>query len=130
MKMTKEELKKLSKDEIYKLYNEGKLTAEEVDQLSHFKLGKLNANRKADKKKEIIKLYKEGGLSISDTIAYENNLLLERNRKNTSTIVTVIAKNNILLERNRKNTSTIVTVIALNIILVILGLFITFGAML
>ena len=108
MKMTKEELKKLSKDEIYKLYNEGKLTAEEVDQLSHFKLGKLNANRKADKKKEIIKLYKEGGLSISDTIAYENNLLLERNRKNTSTIVTVIA---------------------VNVILVVLGLFLSLGAM-
>ena len=31
--MTKEELNKLSKEEIYKLYNQGKLSAEEVESL-------------------------------------------------------------------------------------------------
>ena len=41
----------------------------------------------------ISELYGKGGLSISDTIAYENNLLIERNRRNTSTIVTIIAIN-------------------------------------
>ena len=89
--MKTEELKKLSKDEVYKLYNQGKLTSEEVDLLPMWEQNNLKATKRADKKKEIIKLYKEGGLSISDTIAYENNLLLERNRKNTSTITTILA---------------------------------------
>ena len=36
---------------------------------------------RSKKNNEISELYGKGGLSISDTIAYENNLLLERNRK-------------------------------------------------
>ncbi|MDB4252667.1 hypothetical protein N9839_04985 [Flavobacteriaceae bacterium] len=88
--MKTEELKKLSKDEVYKLYNQGKLTSEEVDLLPMWEQNNLKATKRADKKKEIIKLYKEGGLSISDTIAYENNLLLERNRKNTSTTASIV----------------------------------------
>ena len=95
--MNEQELNKLSKEEIYKLYNQGKLSAEEVESLPRWEQDKLKARRRADKKKEIIELYKEGSLSISDTIAYENNLLLERNRKNTSTIVTIIAINIILV---------------------------------
>tara|TARA_R110000803_G_C11892623_1_gene311106 strand:+ start:524 stop:739 length:216 start_codon:yes stop_codon:yes gene_type:complete len=54
---------------------------------------KMNETPIIKKRKDIIELYKEGGLSISDTIAYENNLLIERNRRNTSTIVTIIAIN-------------------------------------
>ena len=38
------------------------------------------------KKKEIEDLYKKAKLSISDTIAYETNQLLDRNRNNTATI--------------------------------------------
>ena len=90
-KLYQKELEKLGKEEVNKLYNqEKKLSKEDAERV-------LKAKKRADKKKEIIKLYKEGGLSISDTIAYENNLLLERNRKNTSTIVTIIAKNIILV---------------------------------
>ena len=102
--MTKEktDLSKLSTEEINKLYNDGKISIAEADKLR--KGGGIEDNGisrkirdgKSDKKREIIKLYKEGGLSISDTIAYENNLLLERNRKNTSTIVTIIAINIVL----------------------------------
>ena len=84
--MKKEELNKLSKEEIYKLYNQGKLSAEEVESLPRWEQDKLKARRRADKKKEIIELYKEGSLSISDTIAYETNQLLKKNSKNTSTI--------------------------------------------
>mgnify|MGYP001106040208 CR=1 FL=1 len=90
-KLYQKELEKLGKEEVNKLYNqEKKLSKEDAERV-------LKAKKRADKKKEIIKLYKEGGLSISDTIAYENNLLLERNRKNTSTIVTIIAINIILV---------------------------------
>ena len=84
--MNKEELEKLSKDEIHKLYNQGKLSKEEVESIPIWEQNKLKAKKRADKKKEIIELYKEGGLSISDTIAYETNKLLEKNSKNTSTI--------------------------------------------
>ena len=84
-------------EEINKLYNDGKISIAEADKLR--KGGGIEDNGisrkirdgKSDKKREIIKLYKEGGLSISDTLAYENNLLLERNRKNTSTITTILA---------------------------------------
>jgi hypothetical protein len=101
-KLYQKELEKLGKEEINKLHNQEKnLSKENAERV-------LKAKKRADKKSEIIALYKEGGLSISDTIAYENNLLLERNRKNTSTIVTVIA---------------------VNIILIILGLFLSLGAM-
>ena len=72
-------------EDINKLYNDGKISIAEADKLR--KGGGIEDNGisrkirdgKSDKKREIIKLYKEGGLSISDTIAYENNLLLERN---------------------------------------------------
>ena len=100
--MTKEktDLSKLSTEEIYKLFDKGEINAKEFDELRNtlpkFKQDKLNSKLNSDKRREIIKLYKEGGLSISDTIAYENNLLLERNRKNTSTIVTIIAINIVL----------------------------------
>ena len=76
----------MSKDEIHKLYNQGKLSKEEVESIPMWEQNKLKAKKRADKKKEIIELYKEGGLSISDTIAYETNQLLEKNSKNTSTI--------------------------------------------
>ena len=101
--MTKEktDLSKLSTEEIYKLFDKGEINAKEFDELRNtlpkFKQDKLNSKLKSDKKKDIIELYKKGGLSISDTIAYESNLLLERNRKNTSTIVTIIAVNIILV---------------------------------
>ena len=98
--MTKEEKQKLNEREIYKLFNRGDIDAREFDELRKalpsFQQEKLNKMILSNKKREIIKLYKEGGLSISDTIAYENNLLLERNRKNTSTIVTIIAINIVL----------------------------------
>ena len=100
--MTKEkiDLSKLSTEEIYKLFDKGEINAKEFDELRNtlpkFKQDKLNSKLKSDKKKDIIELYKKGGLSISDTIAYESNLLLERNRKNTSTIVTIIAINIVL----------------------------------
>ena len=87
-------------EEIYKLFDKGEINAKEFDELRNtlpkFKQDKLNSKLKSDKKKDIIELYKKGGLSISDTIAYESNLLLERNRKNTSTIVTIIAINIVL----------------------------------
>ena len=93
--MTKEEKQKLNEREIYTLFNRGDIDAREFDELRKalpsFQQEKLNKTILSNKKREIIKLYKEGGLSISDTIAYENNLLLERNRKNTSTITTILA---------------------------------------
>ena len=54
--MKKEELNKLSKEEIYKLYNQGKLSAEEVESLPRWEQDKLKARRRADKKKEIEQL--------------------------------------------------------------------------
>ena len=100
MTKQKTDLSKLSTEEIYKLFDKGEINAKEFDELRNtlpkFKQDKLNSKLNSDKRREIIKLYKEGGLSISDTIAYENNLLLERNRKNTSTIVTIIAVNIVL----------------------------------
>ena len=93
--MTKEEKQKLNEREIYKLFNRGDIDAREFDELRKalpsFQQEKLNKMILSNKKREIIKLYKEGGLSISDTLSYENNLLLERNRKNTSTITTILA---------------------------------------
>ena len=93
--MTKEEKQKLNEREIYKLFNRGDIDAREFDELRKalpsFQQEKLNKMILSNKKREIIKLYKEGGLSISDTLAYENNLLLKRNRKNTSTITTILA---------------------------------------
>ena len=74
-------------EEINKLYNDGKISITEADKL---RKGKVDEAVRT-KNNEISELYVKGGLSISDTIAYENNLLLERNRKNTSTITTILA---------------------------------------
>ena len=81
MKKEKTELEKLSTKEIYDELRKG---------LSQYEQDKLNSKLKDKKKKEIIELYKKGGLSRSDTIAYETNLLLDRNRKNTSIIVDIL----------------------------------------
>ena len=107
--MKKEENKKLSKEKIYKLFEKGEINTTEFDELRKALLqDNLNIKLLSAKKREIKVLYREGELSISDTIAYE-----------TLTV----------LDRNRKNTSTIVTIIAVNIILIILGLFLSLGAM-
>ena len=99
--MTKEEKQKLNEKELYKLFDKGDIDAREFDELRKalpsYQQEKMNAMLFRKKKSEIVDLYKKGELSISDTIAYENNLLLERNRKNTSTIVTIIAINIILV---------------------------------
>ena len=109
--MTKEktDLSKLSTEEINKFYNDGKISIAEADKLRKggdiedyelrlkireltgggYKINDIDSRSK--KNNEISELYGKGGLSISDTIAYENNLLLERNRKNTSTITTILA---------------------------------------
>ena len=86
----------MTKEEIDKLYEEGKISAEE-DYALQDKLktgGTLPVNIKDF---EIMKLYKNGELSISDTLLYKNNLLLEKNRSNTSTIVWIIVINIILV---------------------------------
>lgn len=86
----------MTKEEIDKLYEEGKISAEEDFALQD-KLktgGTLPVNIKDF---EIMKLYKNGELSISDTLLYKNNLLLERNRSNTSAIVWIIVINIILV---------------------------------
>ena len=95
--MTKEELNKLSKEEIYKLYNQGKLSAEEVESLPRWEQEKLNARLFREKKAEIKALYRKGELSISDTLAYEQIILLDKNRSNTSSIVWIIVINIILV---------------------------------
>ena len=99
--MTKEEKQKLNERELYKLFDKGDIDAREFDELRKalpsYQQDKMNVMLLRKKKSEIVALYKKGELSISDTIAYENNLLLERNRKNTSTIVTIIAINIILI---------------------------------
>jgi hypothetical protein len=99
--MTKEEKQKLNEKELYKLFDKGDIDAREFDELRKalpsYQQEKMDAMLFRKKKSEIAALYKKGELSISDTIAYENNLLLNRNRKNTSTIVTIIAINIILV---------------------------------
>ena len=99
--MTKEEKQKLNERELYRLFDKGDIDAREFDELRKalpsYEQEKMNAMLLRKKKSEIVALYKKGELSISDTIAYENNLLLNRNRKNTSTIVTIIAINIILV---------------------------------
>jgi|TARA_R110000744_G_scaffold178256_1_gene297213 lipase chaperone LimK len=94
MKKEKTELEKLSVLEIYRLFNKGELNAKEFDELRtslpKYKQEKLNNILRVEKKKEIVQLYEKGGLSISDTIAYITLVRIERNRKNTSTIVTII----------------------------------------
>ena len=99
--MTKEEKQKLNEKELLKLFDKGDIDAREFDELRKalpsYQQEKMNVMLLRKKKSEIVALYKKGELSISDTIAYENNLLLNRNRKNTSTIVTIIAINIILV---------------------------------
>ena len=95
--MTKEELNKLSKEEIYKLYNQGKLSAEEVESLPRWEQEKLNARLFREKKAEIKALYRKGELSISDTLAYEQIILLDKNRSNTSSIVWIIVINIVII---------------------------------
>ena len=94
MKKEKTELENLSIEEIYKLFDKGEINAKEFDELRNtlpkFVQEKLFTKLKDKKKKEIIELYKKGGLSISDTIAYKTNILLERNRKNTNIIATLL----------------------------------------
>ena len=83
--MTKEEKQKLNEKELYKLFDKGDIDAREFDELRKalpsYQQEKMNAMLFRKKKSEIVDLYKKGELSISDTIAYENNLLLNRNRK-------------------------------------------------
>ena len=99
--MTKDEKQKLNEKELYKLFDKGDIDAREFDELRKalpsYQQGKMNVMLLRKKKSEIVALYKKGELSISDTIAYENNLLLNRNRKNTSTIVTIIVVNIVLV---------------------------------
>ena len=86
----------MTKEEIDKLYEEGKISAEEDFALQD-KLktgGTLPVNIKDF---EIMKLYKNGELSISDTLAYEQIILLDKNRSNTSSIVWIIVINIILV---------------------------------
>ena len=91
--MNKEELEKLSTKELTKLFDKGELTIQEFDKLRlpQYKQDKLDAKIRDVKKKEIENLYKKARLSTLETIAYETNQLLERNRKNTSTITTILA---------------------------------------
>jgi hypothetical protein len=99
--MTKEEKQKLNEKELYKLFDKGDIDAREFDELRKalpsYQQEKMNAMLFRKKKSEIVDLYKKGELSISDTIAYENNLLLNRNRKNTSSIVWIIVINIVII---------------------------------
>ena len=92
-----EEYNELRTEEIYDLFDKGYINATEFDSIREankgFKFLALNSKLRERKKKNILSLYEKGELSISDTIAYESSLLLNRNRKNTSTIVTVITIN-------------------------------------
>lgn len=99
--MTKEEKQKLNKKELYKLFDKGDIDAREFDELRKalpsYQQEKMNAMLFRKKKNEIKTLYRKGELSISDTIAYETLRVLDRNRKNTSTIVTIIVVNIVLV---------------------------------
>ena len=88
-------MEKIDVNEMYKLYNEGEITLKELDEMRN-SLGKhpksvLNAKLRAKQKREVKELYNKGGLSTSDYIAYETLRVLDRNRKNTSTLTTMIA---------------------------------------
>jgi hypothetical protein len=95
--MTKEEKQKLNEKELYKLFNKGDIDAREFDELRKalpsYEQKKLNAILLSKKKAEIKEEYRKGELSTPDTIAYETLRVLDRNRQNTSTIVTIIAIN-------------------------------------
>ncbi|PKV63656.1 hypothetical protein ATE90_2726 [Polaribacter sp. Hel1_33_96] len=69
------------------------MTKEEISNTkpkSERQIAKENSYAKFDKNNDIKKAYSKGELSTSDTIAYNTLLLLERNRKNTSLIATII----------------------------------------
>ena len=95
--MTKEEKQKLNEKELYKLFDKGDIDAREFDELRKalpsYEQEKLNAILLRKKKAEIKEEYRKGELSASDTITYELLKVLDRNRQNTSTIVTIIAIN-------------------------------------
>jgi len=99
--MTKEEKQKLNEKELYKLFNKGDIDAREFDELRKalpsFQQEKLNAILRSDKKAEIKALYRKGELSISDTLAYEQIILLDKNRSNTSSIVWIIVINIVII---------------------------------
>ena len=99
--MTTEEKQKLNEKELYKLFDKGDIDAREFDELRKalpsYEQEKLNARLLREKKAEIKSQYRKGELSTSDTIAYETLRVLDRNRQNTSTIVTVIAVNIIII---------------------------------
>ena len=88
-------MEKIDAKEMYRLYNEGEISLKELDEMRE-SLGKypqsvLNAKLKARQRRDIIDQYKKGELSTSDFIAYETLKTLERNRKNTSALTTMIA---------------------------------------
>jgi len=92
--MKKEENKKLSKEKIYKLFEKGEISTTEFDELRKALLqDNLNIKLLSAKKREIKVLYREGELSISDTIAYETLRLLDRNSRNTGSMVWIIVIN-------------------------------------
>ena len=93
--MTKEEKQKLNAKKLYNLFIFKKdIDAQEFDELKKalpsYEQKKLNEMMLSKKKAEIKEQYRKGELSTSDNLLYENNLLLDRNRQNTSTIVTII----------------------------------------
>ena len=92
--MKKEENKKLSKEKIYKLFEKGEINTTEFDELRKALLqDNLNIKLLSAKKREIKVIYREGELSISDTIAYETLRLLDRNSRNTGSMVWIIVIN-------------------------------------
>ena len=99
--MTKEEKQKLNEKELYKLFDKGDIDAREFDELRKalpsYEQEKLNSMLSRKKKAEIKALYIKGELSISDTLAYEQIILLDKNRSNTSSIVWIIVINIILV---------------------------------
>ena len=99
--MTKEEKQKLNEKELYKLFDKGDIDAREFDELRKalpgYEQEKLNSKLFRKKKAEIKALYRKGELSISDTLAYEQIILLDKNRSNTSSIVWIIVINIILV---------------------------------
>ena len=80
---------------IEKAYEDGTITLEIANRLRQEKknkeLAKENSKRQFNRNKYINKEYSKGELSVSDTIAYKTMLLLERNRKNTSLIATILS---------------------------------------
>jgi hypothetical protein len=76
-------------------YNKGIITLEIAEELKQqrriLQLTKENAKARFDKNNYTNKAYSKGKLSASDTIAYKTMILLERNRKNTSLIATILS---------------------------------------